>query len=88
MCACMSTFLIRAILKLRGQFFGIIVPPFPSPNSWTRVLNKACVVKWSSFDYPLPPKLSTGFIDASTQVIEKGIFFFMWQNVMESNSQF
>ena len=45
-----------------GQIFGHFDPP---PPSWSLLLNKAYVIKWSFGQPPLPPpQLSTWFMDA------------------------
>ena len=55
--------MLGVIHKPRGQNFGYCDPP---PPSWSLLLNKAYVIKWSFGlppSPPLPPQLSTWFMN-------------------------
>ena len=51
---------LGVIHKPRGQIFGYFDP---LPPSWSLLLNKAYVIKWSFGQPPLPPQLSTWFMN-------------------------
>ena len=54
-------FYLRVIHKPRSQNFGYFWPPLPP--SWSLLLNKAYVIKWSFGQPPVPPQLSTWFMN-------------------------
>ena len=57
---------LGVIHKPRGQIFGYFDPP---PASWSLLLNKAYVTKWS-FGYPPPPQLYTWFMNVPLQDLQ------------------
>ena len=52
--------MLGAIHKPCGQIFGHFNPP---PPLWTILLNKAYVVIWTLGKLPLPPAMSTWFLN-------------------------
>ena len=72
------------IHKPHGQNFEYFDPP---PPSWSLLLNKAYVIKWS-FGYPPPHQLSTWFMnDPLQQNIMESIFAFQKAKAIECHFQ-